>query len=163
MDQSCLIKRQSEKQKNIDQTRHFSQFITIKKADWYMIICGVENGFTYQSVLPILLLTRCSGTLSESCLTGSNWYGCILVGLSGFFFGARAGHFTATPQSDVVHMILASWRRFSYERKCLFSSIYYLQITISPTSSFSGSFNGNRVKNHPKPWTCPLITCFLLF
>ena len=28
-------------------------------------------------------LTRCSGTLSKSCLTGSNWYGCILVGLSG--------------------------------------------------------------------------------
>ena len=27
--------------------------------------------------------TRCSGTLSKSCLTGSNWYGCILVGLSG--------------------------------------------------------------------------------
>ena len=41
---------------------------------------------TYQSVLPILailLLSRCSGTLSESCLTGWNWYGCILVGLSG--------------------------------------------------------------------------------
>ena len=28
-------------------------------------------------------LTRCSGTLSKSCLTGSNRYGCILVGLSG--------------------------------------------------------------------------------
>ena len=27
--------------------------------------------------------TRCSGTLSKSCLTGSNWYGCILVGLLG--------------------------------------------------------------------------------
>ena len=28
-------------------------------------------------------LTWCSGTLSKSCLTGSNWYGCIFVGLSG--------------------------------------------------------------------------------
>ena len=28
-------------------------------------------------------LTRCSGTLSKSCLTGSNWYGCIFMGLSG--------------------------------------------------------------------------------
>ena len=28
-------------------------------------------------------LTRCSGELSKSCLTGSNWYGCILVRLSG--------------------------------------------------------------------------------
>ena len=28
-------------------------------------------------------LTRCSGTLSKSCLTGSNWYSCILVRLLG--------------------------------------------------------------------------------
>ena len=28
-------------------------------------------------------LTRCFGTLLKSCLTGSNWYGCILVGHSG--------------------------------------------------------------------------------
>ena len=50
-------------------------------------------------------LTRCAGTLSKSCLTGSNWYGCILLGLSGkgcFVFGARVDHFAATPQSDVV-------------------------------------------------------------
>ena len=30
-----------------------------------------------------LKLTRCSSTLSKSCLTGSNWYGCILVGFLG--------------------------------------------------------------------------------
>ena len=30
-----------------------------------------------------LSLTQYSSTLSKSCLTGSNWYGCILVGLSG--------------------------------------------------------------------------------
>ena len=28
-------------------------------------------------------LTWYSSTLSKSCMTGSNWYGCILVGLSG--------------------------------------------------------------------------------
>ena len=50
----------------------------------------------------------------------------------------------------------ASWRRFRYYRKCLFSCIYNPQITIWPTSLFSANFNGNRVKNHPKPWTCPL-------
>ena len=50
----------------------------------------------------------------------------------------------------------ASWRRFRYDRKCLFSCIYNPQITISPTSLFSANFNGNHVKNHPKPWTCPL-------
>ena len=38
----------------------------------------------------------------------------------------------------------------------IFSCIYNPQITVSPTSSFSASFNGNRVKNHPIPWTCPL-------
>ena len=54
-------------------------------------------------------------------------------------------------------MILASWRCFWYDRKSFFSCIYNPQITISPTSSFSVSFNGNCVKNHPKPWTCPLI------
>ena len=47
MDQSCLIKRQSEKtktNKKTDQTKHFRQLITIQKADWYMIICSEENG-----------------------------------------------------------------------------------------------------------------------
>ena len=53
-------------------------------------------------------------------------------------------------------MISASWRCFQYDRKCLFSCIYNPQITISPTSLFSVNFNGNRVKNHPQPWTCPL-------
>ena len=38
-----------------------------------------------------------------------------------------------------------------------FPCIYNPQITISPTSSFSASFNGNRVKIHPKPRTCPLM------
>ena len=53
-------------------------------------------------------LTRCSGTLSKSCLTGSNWYGCGSLGQSiSFVFGARVGHFAATPQSDVVrHMVM---------------------------------------------------------
>ena len=31
----------------------------------------------------------------------------------------------------------------------LFLCIYNPQVTVSPTSSFSASFNGNRVKNHP--------------
>ena len=43
-----------------------------------------------------------------------------------------------------------------YERKCLFLCIYNPQITVSPTSLFSANLNRNHVKNHPKPWTCPL-------
>ena len=65
------------------------------------------------------------------------------------------------PEWRSAHMCTwfsASWRRFRYDRKCLFSCIYNAQITISPTSLFSANFNGNRVENHPKPWTCPLST-----
>ena len=49
-----------------------------------------------QHDVPVLFL--------KSCLTGSNWYSCILAGLSGkvSVFRARVGHFAATPQSDVV-------------------------------------------------------------
>ena len=64
-----------------------------------------------------------------------------------------------SPQWRSAHMCTwfsASWRRFRYDRKCLFSCIYNRQNTISPTSLFSANFNGNRVINHPKPWTCPL-------
>ena len=77
-----------------------------------------------------------------------------------FSFGAWAGHFCIdSPEwrsAHYVHMILTSWWRFQYDRKCPFSCIYNPQITISPPSSFSASFNGNCVKYHPKPWTCPL-------
>ena len=52
-------------------------------------------------------------------------------------------------------MILASWRRFRYDRKMPFFVHLNPQITISPTSSFSANFIGNRVKDHPKPWICP--------
>ena len=41
--------------------------------------CDFANPMEYH----MSKLTRCSGTLSKSCLTGSNWYGCIFVGLSG--------------------------------------------------------------------------------
>ena len=61
--------------------------------------CNFPNPMEYR----MSKLTRCSGTLSKSCLTGSNWYGCI--------------------QSDIVaiwYVIWASWRRFRYNRKCLF-------------------------------------------
>jgi len=64
-----------------------------------------------------------------------------------------------SPEWRSAHMCTwfsASWRRFRYDRKCLFSCSYNPQITISPASLFSANFNGNRVKNHPQRWTCPL-------
>ena len=35
-------------------------------------------------------LTQCSSTLSKSCLAGSNWHVCILVGLSGKVSGSSS-------------------------------------------------------------------------
>ena len=67
------------------------------------------------------------------------------------------------PRATCAHMCTwfsASWRCFRYDRKCLFSCIYNHQTTISPTSLFSANFDRNRVKNHPKPWTCPLTSSF---
>ena len=80
-------------------------------------------------------------------------YPCGSLGQSiSFVFGVPVGHFAATPLSDV----LGIWSRdlgvmatLSVRQKFLFSCIYNPQITVSPTSSFSASFNGNRVKNHP--------------
>ena len=41
--------------------------------------CDFANPMEYR----LSKLTWCSSTLSKSCLTGSNWYSCILVGLLG--------------------------------------------------------------------------------
>ena len=89
-------------------------------------------------------------------LGDSNW-NFVLVG-----YPVVTSHFAATPQCDVACIYMCTWfsascqQCFRYDRKCLFSCIYNHQITISPTSLFSANFNGNRVKNHPKLWTCPL-------
>ena len=81
-------------------------------------------------------------------------YPCGSLGKSvSFVFGARVGHFAATPQSDVVAISsrdLGVMAMLSVRQKMpFFSCIYNPQITVSPTSSFSASFNRNRVKNHP--------------
>ena len=80
-------------------------------------------------------------------------YPCGSLGQSiSFVFGARVGHFAATPQSDIVGI----WSRdlgvvvtLLVRQKCLFSCIYNPQITVSPTSLLSASFNRNYIKNPP--------------
>ena len=69
-----------------------------------------------------------------------------------FVFGAEVDHFAVTPQSDVVGI----WSRdlgimatLSVRQKMPFFRFYNPQITVSPTSSFSASFNGNYVKISP--------------
>ena len=95
--------------------RKWIKFIQFKQADFlaaphhvhlcseHFSKCNFANPMEYR----MSKLTWCSGTLSKSCLTGSNWYGCIdpcgFLGQSiSFIFGAWVGHFAATPQSDVV-------------------------------------------------------------
>ena len=96
-------------------------------------------------------------------------YPCGSLGRSiSFVFGARVGHFAATPQSDVVGI----WSRdlgvmatLSVQQKMhFFSCIYNPQITVSATSSFSANFDGNRVKNHPAKNAFSRINraCFIL-
>ena len=74
--------------------RKWIKFIQFKRADFlaaphhahlcseHFSECDFANPLEYRMGFASKL-TRCSGTLSKSCLTGSNWYGCILVGLSG--------------------------------------------------------------------------------
>ena len=139
--------------------RKWIKFIQFKRADFlaaphhahlcseHFSECDFANPMDYR----MLKLTRCSGTLSKSCLTGSNWYGCVLVRLCplgksiSVVFEARVGHFTATPQSDIVGIwscdlgIMATL--LVRQKMYFFSCIYNPQITVSPTSSFSASFN----------------------
>ena len=92
------------------------KFIQFKRADFlaaphhahlcseHFSKCNFANPMEYRMGFASKLI-RCSGTLSKSCLAGSNWYGCIRGSLGqsiSFVFGARVGHFAATPQSDVV-------------------------------------------------------------
>ena len=69
--------------------RKWIKFIQFKRADFLKLprritpICVASTSQWNTAWGFASKLTRCSGTLSKSCLTGSNWYGCILVGLSG--------------------------------------------------------------------------------
>ena len=145
--------------------RKWIKFIQFKRADFlaashhahlcseHFSECDFANPMEYR----MSKLTRCSGILLKSCLTGSNWYGCILAGLSGKVSVSSSelelAIYAATPQSDVVGIRsrdLGVMATLSVRQKMpFFSRIYNPQITVSPTSSFSASFNGNRVKNHP--------------
>ena len=71
--------------------RKWIKFIQFKRADFlaaphHAHLCSEHHSecdFANPMEYCMSKLTWCSGTLSKCCLTGSNWYGCILVGLSG--------------------------------------------------------------------------------
>ena len=97
--------------------RKWIKFIQFKRADFlaaphhahlcseHFSECDFANPMEYRMGFASKL-TRCSGALSKSCLTGSlliRLYPCGSLGQSiSFVFGARVGHFAATTQSDVV-------------------------------------------------------------
>ena len=118
--------------------------------------CDFANPMEYRMGFAALKPTRCSRTLKilPDRLKLIWLYLCGSLGQSiSFVFGARVGHFAATPQSDVVGI----WSRdlgimatlLVWQKMPFFVCIYNPQITVSPTSLFSASFNRNRVKNHP--------------
>ena len=146
------------------------KFIQFKWADFLAVLhhahlcsehfseCDFANPMEYRMgfCFEADTMFRYSSKIQPDRLKLIQLYPCGSLGQSvSFVFGARVGHFAATPQSDKQaygHVIWASRVRFRYDRKCLFfSCIYNPQITVSPTSSFSASFkfNGNHVKNHP--------------
>ena len=94
--------------KKIDQTRHFSRLIAMQKADRYMILCGEENGLLTSPYWQFCWWHDILVLFQNPAWQAHTDYGCILVGLSGQVSAsssrARAGHFAATPQSDVVRI-----------------------------------------------------------
>ena len=85
------------------------KFIQFKRADFLAALhhahlcsehfskCNFANTMEYH----MSKLTRCSSTLSKSCLI--RLYPCGSLGQSiSVIFGAQVGHFAATPQSDIV-------------------------------------------------------------
>ena len=96
-------------------------------------------------------------------LMGSNWYGCMQVSLALSSSSSSVElaimsrpHCPEWRSTHTYTCFYASRRPIRYDRKCPFLCIYNHQITFTPISSFSASFNGNHVQNHTKPWTCPL-------
>ena len=161
IDQSCLSKRQSEREKN--RSNQPPWLMSIQKADRYMIIGGEENGLLSSPYCQFWQFCCCHGVLV--LFQNPAWKTQVDIAVS--LWVSRAKHqlhprrsswpFCSDSQERRnAHMYTwfsASLQRFRYDRKCLFSCIYDPQITVLPTSSFSASFNGN----HPLPWTCPLI------
>ena len=170
MDQSCLIKRQNEK-KTMKKNKKLIKQNTLVNSSQYKRLTGTWSSVVRKmSYLPVRIAN--SGNSAADTVFWYSFrilpdrlklirlYPCGSLGLSIIFiFGAWAGHFAATPQSDVVRTCAHDFgimAMLSVQQKIPFLCIYNPQITISPISSSSESFNRNRVKNHPKHWTCPL-------
>ena len=148
--------------------RKWIKFIQFKRADFlaaphhahlcseHFSECDFANPMEFR-MSKLTRMFRYSFKLLPDRLKLIRLYSCGSLGQSiSVVFGARTGHFAATPQSDVVGTCFGrhgdafgTTENAFFSFSFLFSCIYNPQITVSPTLSFSVSFNGNRVKNHP--------------
>ena len=147
--------------------RKWIKFIQFKWADFLAVPhhahlcsehfseCDFANPMEYRMGFASKL-TRCSGTLSKSCLTAETDTAVSLwVSQAKYQFRLQSLSWpfcSDSPEWRSRHMVTCFGHHgdaFGTTENAFFSCIYNPQITVSPTSSFSASFNGNRVKITP--------------
>ena len=144
--------------------RKWIKFIQFKRADFlaaphhvhlcseHFSECDFANPMEYRMEFASKL-TRCSDTISKSCLTDTADTAVSLwVSRAKYQFRLRSSNWpfcSDSPEWRSRHMVTWFGRHgdaFGTTENDFFWCIYNPQITISPASSFSASFNGNRVK-----------------
>ena len=144
--------------------RKWIKFIQFKRADFLAVphhahLCSEhfsERDFANPMEYHMSKLTQCSGTLSDPAWQAQTDTAVSLwVSRANYQFCLRSSSWpfcNNSPEWRSRHMVTWFGRHgdtFGTTENAFFSCIYNPQITVSPTSSFSASFNGNRVKNHP--------------
>ena len=87
---------------------------------------------------------------------------------TGIFFQVgypmATSHFAATPQSNVVRICARDFQchgdAFGTTENACFRAFITLRSQFTYIIVLM-NFNGNRVKNHPKPWNCVLSMCHI--
>ena len=143
--------------------RKWIKFIQFKRADFlaaphhahlcseHFSECDFANPMEYRMGFASKL-TQCSSTLSKSRLI---WLYPCWVSLAKYQFRLRSSSWpfcSGSPEWRSRHMVMwfgCHGDAFGMTENAFISCIYDPQITVSPTSSFSASFNRNRLKNHP--------------
>ena len=127
--------------------RKWIKFIQFKRADF---LAGIPHGVLLRSWHDVPVLFQNPAWQAQTDTAVSLW-----VSRAKCQFRLRSSSWpfcSDSPEWRSRHMVTWFGRHgdaFGTTENAFFSCIYNPQITVSPTSSFSASFNGNRVKNHP--------------
>ena len=132
---------------------------------WINLYNSNDLTFLLRHIMPICVLSTLvsaisqtpwnTGTLSKSCLAPADTAVSSLVSRAKYQFRLQSSSWpfcSDSPEWCNRHMVMwfgSCGDAFGTTENAFFSCIYNPQITVSPTSSFSVSFNGNRIKNHP--------------